>query len=136
MSVQHLSTSQVLAIHIATMEAEDWAPQPLVREELLDSAVNRVRWAEVYEGLTVPQLAVRLAAAIALAHAHTDGNKRTALQASVVFLELNGYSLPTEAVALDYAKRLEALVATPPNDREAEEQRLADWIAEQSVIAD
>ena len=136
MGVQHLSPSQVHAIHIATMEAEGWPPQPLVREELLDSAVNRVRWAEAYEDLTVPQLAVRLATAIALAHAFTDGNKRTALQDSVTFLELNGYALPTEAVALDYAKRLEALVATPPNKREAEEQCLADWLTEHVVSAE
>jgi death-on-curing protein len=135
-SVQYLSLSQVIAIHIEMMERLGEAPQPLVRDDLLDSAINRVRWAEAYEQMTVPQLAARLATAIALAHAYTDGNKRTAFHSTLVFLRMNGRALRGKDVNLDFAKRLEALVATDPKDRDAEEQRLADWLTKHAATVE
>lgn len=136
MDVRHLSSKQVQAIHIALMERLGEEPQPLVNPGALDSAVNRVRWAERMEGLSLSALTVRLTIAIALAHAYTDGNKRTAVRSGLVFLRLNGYRLPSNAHALQFAQRLEAYVALGRDERDAEEVRLADWLAETVVPFD
>jgi death-on-curing protein len=135
-SFVYLSKSEVHAIHIVMMETYGQPPQPLVHEDLLDSAINRVRWAESFEDMALPQLAARLATAVALAHAFTDGNKRTAWQASLVFLDRNGYGLQTEAEGLELAQRIEAVVAAIGPDRQAEEEGLASWFAEHLVPVD
>ena len=59
-------------------------------ERLLESALSRPQNVFAYEDATIFDLAASYAEAIAHNHPF-DGNKRTALTAADVFLEINGY---------------------------------------------
>lgn len=75
-----------------------------VRDEgLLESALARPRNAAAYGAPTIFELAASYAFGIARNHPFVDGNKRTALAAADVFLQLNGHDLTApevEAVAV------------------------------------
>ncbi len=62
---------------------------------LLDSALacpkNRLAYAE--NPVTMPELAAAYAFGISSNHPFVDGNKRTAMQVSFVFLEYNGFTV-------------------------------------------
>lgn len=61
---------------------------------LLESAVARPRQLAAYdEKVTLPRLAAAYAWPILRNHPFVDGNKRIALAAAVIFLDLNGYEL-------------------------------------------
>jgi death-on-curing protein len=62
--------------------------------ELLESAVARPKHLASYKKrITVPDLAASYAWRLLRNHPFVDGNKRTALAAAVVFLELNQWEL-------------------------------------------
>jgi death-on-curing protein len=60
---------------------------------LFDSALSRPQMLFKYEGADVFELAAAYADGIANNHPFIDGNKRTALVAAALFLEMNGYTL-------------------------------------------
>ena len=62
---------------------------------LLESAILKPRHAFLYGGgnTSIPQLASAYAYGIARNHPFVDGNKRTALVLSLLFLRLNDYTL-------------------------------------------
>ena len=62
---------------------------------------------------------------IALAHAFVDGNKRTAIMAGEMFLDLNGYILDHKP--LEFANAILALV-NRSESLEAATDRFAAWI--------
>ena len=66
---------------------------------LLEGAVMRPQMAAHYEEADLIAQAALLIEGIALTHAFVDGNKRTALAAGTIFLDLNGVYIdcaPTE----------------------------------------
>ena len=68
------------------------------QEALLESAVNSPANIKHYNRQdNVFVLAAELATKLIMNHAYTDGNKRLALVAANMFLEINGYHLETVA---------------------------------------
>lgn len=62
--------------------------------ELLDSAIARPKHLAAYKDkVMVPQLAASYAWGLLRNHPFVDGNKRIALAAAIVFLDLNGWEL-------------------------------------------
>lgn len=124
--MRYLTDDEVIAIHRQVMRRLGKPPQPLVRPDLLSSALARPIWAAQYEGTDVLTQAARLAIGIARAHAFVDGNKRTAYRAMTTFLRLNGIRMrdPEEALA----EILEWAVSPEIGDDEAE-ARLAAALA-------
>ena len=74
-----------------------------IRDEgLLDSALGRARHLHAYEVPSLFELAATYAFGLARNHPFIDGNKRVALAAADVFLQVNGHELvvaETEAAA-------------------------------------
>ena len=60
---------------------------------LLEAAVGRLRSALAYSEMDAVDAAALLCHAVLKNHAFVDGNKRVALTASAVFLEINGRTL-------------------------------------------
>ena len=62
---------------------------------LLDSALARPKNLLAYaeRALTLPDLAAAYAVGISSNHPFFDGNKRTAMEVAIVFLEFNGYTV-------------------------------------------
>jgi death-on-curing protein len=81
---------EVRAIHDSVLG--EYGGLPSVRDlSLLESAVMRPRQADQYGVKDMPELASKLAFGLVKNHVFVDGNKRTALVASITFLRLNGY---------------------------------------------
>jgi death-on-curing protein len=88
-----LSKKTILAVHHALLRDHGGATG--IRDEgLLDSALARPQQLAHYErGSTVFRLAAAYAFGLASNHPFVDGNKRVALTAAAVFLEINGFEL-------------------------------------------
>lgn len=83
-----LSTELVIAIH--ERQLREFGGPPGIRDKgMLESALDRPRNKWAYEGAGLPELAAACAYGIARNHPFVDGNKRAALLALVVFLDLN-----------------------------------------------
>jgi death-on-curing protein len=109
----------VLAIH--DEQVAEHGGQPGLRDAgLLDSALARPMNAAAYAEPDVPPLAAAYAFGIARNHPFLDGNKRTALVAAELFLELNGWKLA--ATDAECVLTFVALAAG-----EVSEPDLADW---------
>lgn len=74
---------------------QDIAAGSLVRRDVLESAMHAPfsGFGDVEAFPTLAQKAARLAFGIAEAQAFTDGNKRLAWEATLVFLDINGAGL-------------------------------------------
>jgi len=96
---------------------------------LLDSALARPRNLFAYsEGpVTVADMAAAYAFGISSNHPFVDGNKRTAMQVSFVFLEFNGF--PVTASQEDACVTFLRLAAG-----EISESELALWFAEHTSV--
>lgn len=123
----YLGLEDVVSIHEETMRRLGLRPQPLVRDQNCQSALDRPRWAAHYEQADVICQAARLGTGIARAHAFLDGNKRTAQRCLVIFLYINGFRVTGDH--LDLAKTLEELVAPDTTD-EAADTELELWLRE------
>lgn len=110
----------VLAIH--QMLLAEHGGQAGIRDQgLLESALARPRQRFSYdESVSIFELAASYGFGLARNHPFVDGNKRTALVAAAVFLELNGYSL--DAPEVEAAVMYEHLAAG-----EVSEEALAEW---------
>lgn len=85
-----LTSGQVQRLHTKYVNAST----PLLQPELLDSAIHGPMNAKHYGNeQNIFQLAANLSSKIMKNHAYLDGNKRTALVAANVFLQINGYEL-------------------------------------------
>lgn len=103
--MRHLSVEEVLEIN-----AEVMGGKHVLRDRpLLESAVARPQ-ASAFGADAYPDLASKAAAllhSLVLNHAFVDGNKRTAVLATLVFLDLNGYVIRWDQnEALDFVLRL------------------------------
>lgn len=97
-----LDRALVLALH-QQLIAEFGGAAGVRDEGLLESALARPRNAAAYGAPTIFELAASYAFGIARNHPFVDGDKRTALAAADVFVQLNGHDLAAsevEAVAV------------------------------------
>ena len=96
---------------------------PGVRDDnALEAALARARQTWHYEpGLDLATLAAAYAFGLAKAHAFSDGNKRTAFIAMMIFLGLNGKELT--ATEVEVVQMMVSLA-----DGSMTESALADWI--------
>jgi death-on-curing protein len=115
-----LTARDVAAIH-AELLAQFWGPAGLRDEGLLESAVARPRHVDGYGSPSVFELAAAYAFGIVRNYPFVDGNKRTALVASFVFLELNGWQVIAEEAH-------SVLIFRDLAAGEMEESALAAWL--------
>jgi len=116
--VHFLTDDELIAIHTTVMRRLGEEPQPLVRPDLLGSALARPIWAARYEGADLITQTARLGIGIARAHAFVDGNKRTAYEAMIFFLGINGVRLRDPGLML--AEIVEWAVFPEVSDDDAE----------------
>ena len=113
--------SVVLAVHEAQL-AEHGGRTGIRDEGALRSALARPENRLAYgEGTDAADLAASYAFGIARNHPFVDGNKRTALVAMELFLEINGYLLDVDDA--DCIATVEALAAGSLSEAE-----LATWV--------
>src|SRR5258708_15698746 len=87
--IRWLSVREVYAFH--DLALSEHGGMPGLRDAgLLESAVLRPKTAYEYDTGDLAELAAKLAFGLISNHAFFDGNKRTALLASLTFLRLNG----------------------------------------------
>jgi death-on-curing protein len=103
--VRYLSVEEVIEINAQVMGGKH-----VLRDRgLLESAVARPQ-ASAFGADAYPDLAAKAAALLhplVLNHPFIDGNKRTAVLATLVFLDLNGYVVRwDQREALDFMLRL------------------------------
>ena len=92
-TVRWLSAAAIIAIH-EELVSRYGGMSGLRSPELLDSAIARPKHLAAYrDAVTVPQLAASYAWGLLRNHPFVDGNKRIALAAALVFLDLNGWEL-------------------------------------------
>jgi death-on-curing protein len=115
-----LSIESVRAAHEEQL-VEHGGPPGVRDEGLLASAIARPQHRALYESAELAELAASYAFGIARNHPFVDGNKRTALVAMEVFLDLNGWELN----ASDEACVLTVLALAAG---QLEEAALAQWI--------
>jgi death on curing protein len=117
-----LTTGAVAAIHQELISRYGGVPG-LRAAGLLESAVARPQHLAAYKGnVTVPSLAAAYGWGLLRNHPFVDGNKRIALAAMVVFLDLNGWEL-TSSQAEETAMILRAAAG------DITERAWGDWVA-------
>jgi death-on-curing protein len=90
----YLTEQTIIGLHAAIFGCTvEQARHRLRSEPSLEGAVNRPHWYAGYGDADIALEAAVLAHGIAETQPFIDGNKRTALSAMLVFLELNGYLL-------------------------------------------
>lgn len=124
-AVRFLSVDDVLAIHGDTIDVEGGSPG-LRDAGLLESAVlmpqQRYGGQYLHDGLAA--MAAAYLFHVAQNHAFHDGNKRTAVLAALVFLQVNGVDALPEPDGLEEVTL--AVAASEMSKRE-----LTDWMREQ-----
>jgi death-on-curing protein len=119
-----LDLEVVLAIHDEQL-AEHGGHMGVRDRGLLESALARPRNQHAYGEKSLPRLAAGYAFGISRNHPFLDGNKRTGLVASELFLALNGIALT--ATDAECVAQFLALAAG-----DLTEDQLGDWIAAHS----
>ena len=116
-----LDRRSILALHAELIR--EYGGLGGVRDEgLLESAMARPQNLLAYGDPSLAEMAAAYCFGIARNHPFFDGNKRTALAAADVFLQLNGYEIMVEEVeAVAVIRDLAA--------GEIGEEELAAWIA-------
>jgi len=118
--VRFVSLQAVRALHRESL-AEHGGLDGVRDEGLLESALARCVHRANYEPeSSVQQFAAALAYGIARNHPFNDGNKRAALVASFLFLELNGWK-----VVASQADAYEIFYALAAGDRT--EEQVVEW---------
>ncbi|MBN8938575.1 MAG: type II toxin-antitoxin system death-on-curing family toxin [Rhizobiales bacterium] len=115
-----LTTELVIAMHDRQLR-EFGGPAGLRDTGSLESALDRPRNKWMYEAPDLAELAAAYAFGIARNHPFVDGNKRAALLALVVFLDLNGIEF--DVPEAEFAAIILALAAG-----EVSEDGLTRWI--------
>jgi death-on-curing protein len=117
-----VALSTVLAVHDEQL-AEHGGRAGLRDATLLESALARPRNSYAYGEGSLAVLAASLAFGVARNHPFVDGNKRTSLVVSELFLELNGLGL----IATD-EECIRTFLALAAGERS--EEQLAAWFQE------
>ncbi len=114
-----LTVELVIAFH--DRQLKEFGGPPGIRDlGMLESALDRPKNKWAYEGAKLPDLAASYAYGIARNHPFVDGNKRAALLASVIFLDLNGIDFDVSET--EFAAIILALAAG-----EISEESLGQW---------
>ena len=122
--IRWLIVREVHAFHDLAL-AEHGGMPGLRDAGLLESAVLRPRTAYEYGVTDLAELAAKLAFGIVSNHAFFDGNKRTALIASLTFLRLNGVKFTAEE------SEIAGLLIDTAN-KELSEEELIHWYKQRS----
>lgn len=121
-----LSLEQVIAIHDDQIERYGGV-HGIARLELLESAVLRPQTTfdgkELYPAIF--EKAAAMLHSLVLNHAFVDGNKRTAIVSTLVFLELNGFQLDVKQEEL-----VQAVLKI--ESKKLNLRKLSLWLKEQS----
>jgi death-on-curing protein len=86
------SNEEVIELHELILARTGGEPGILMRGSI-DSAIERAKWGPFETDGGIPDRAALLLRGIAQDHPFADGNKRTALEASDLFLRRNGFSI-------------------------------------------
>ena len=122
-ALRFLSRDAVVVLHRESL-SEHGGIDGIRDEGLLQSALHRCVHKSNYEPeASVTVLASSLAFGLAMSHAFNDGDERTAMIATFVFLEMNGYRV--EAPELEAYTMFIGLAAG-----EVREAELAAWLAD------
>lgn len=116
-----LTPQEIVTLNRLVVEAAG-EPFALLFPDLLESALGRLqsRWAYGGDDDAV-SLAVALLFALARNHPFEQGNKRTAFEAAVIFLDANGYGLADAlADSEDLARLITAVIAHERAEAELE----------------
>jgi death on curing protein len=125
----YLTMDDVRGLHADVMRRTGFLPAPLRDLGALKSAIMRPQMVVAhFEGADLPTQAVTLLLAISQAQAFVDGNKRTAMFAALVFLELNGCTFDGDDELL--AALLEEAASRPHDEARA---TIAEWMRPQIV---
>ena len=117
-----LTSELVIAFH--DVQLRQFGGPPGLRDSgMLESALGRAVNKWTYESAKLPQLAAAYTYDIARNHPFVDGNKRAALLAMVVFLDLNG-------IDLDVPEAEMAAIILALASGEIGEEGLARWIGD------
>lgn len=92
---------QAIVIAAHDMQLAEHGGLPGIRDEgLLESALGRPRHLETYDDKAgIPELAAAYGFGLARNHPFLDGNKRTALVTTELFIKLNGWTLTADNAA-------------------------------------
>lgn len=125
----YLTLDDVRGLHSDVMERTGYLPAHLRDQHALESAIMRPQTVAHYEQADLLTQAVTLMLAISQAQAFVDGNKRTAMYAGLVFLELNGSTF-------DGDDELLAVLLEEAPSRPQDEARVAivEWLRPQIVV--
>src|SRR5262249_36555805 len=122
--IRWLTVREVRAFH--DLALSEHGGMPGLRDPgLLESAVFRRRTAYEYGVTELAELAAKLAFGIASNHAFFDGNKRTALLASLTFLRLNGKQFTASESEI-------ATLLIDTANREISEEELIHWFKQKT----
>lgn len=121
--IDYLSLDDVCALHADVMQRTGFLPAPVRDQGALESAIMRPQTIAHYEAADLLTQAMTLMLAVSQAQAFVDGNKRTALYASLVFLEVNGSSFDGDSELL--AVLLEEAASRPHDEARA---AIVDWM--------
>lgn len=122
--IRGLSVREVHAFH--DLALSEHGGMPGLRDAgLLEPAVFRPRTAYEYGVTDLAELAAKLAFEIVSNHAFFDGNKRTALLASLTFLLLNGKRFTANESEI-------AALLIDAGNRELSEEELMHWFKERT----
>ncbi len=124
--MDYLTIDDVLDVNVRVKE-QDGEQSLLLSADQLESAIMRPQMAAHYEHADLVRQAALLVSGIAQAHAFLDGNKRTALLAGEMFLDLNGHML--ETAPLEFAEAILTLM-NRTDSVEAATHRLEAWMRE------
>ena len=113
----YLTLNDVWGLHADVMEHTGFLPASMRDLGALESAIMRPQATAYYEEAYLLTQAVTLMLAISQAQAFVDGNKRTALYVSLVFLELNGVTFDGDDELL--AVLLEEAASRPQDEARA-----------------
>lgn len=89
---RYLARLELVAYHAAEFHRRGLSPAPVISEEKLQAALERPQ-ASAFGEEAYPTLAEKAAAllqSVVIGHPFMDGNKRAALGACLLFLEVNG----------------------------------------------
>lgn len=126
MPYRYLSEDEVWTINSAILSQERNAS--LLRDRIaLSGALMRPQMAAHYEQADLVTQAAILISAIAHAHVFLDGNKRTALVAGVVFLDLNGFQMDISPSDDMFGRQIEALLLSS-DSIEIAERHFGEWL--------
>lgn len=125
MNIKTLSVSDVIEIHETILRTTYGLPG-ICPNKSLEAALQRIDNYIFYKGMKdLFQIAALLAIAIAQGHIFNDGNKRTALISTFIFLSLNGYRFQTpEHEAADMMVNIA--------EKKITRKKFSEWLREHS----